>query len=94
MCKKLMALHVLELIEQSLQETLKRSERIADADDFLVSETGVILLDSICMKLSAIGESVKNLDKINYGTQIAFWISRNPLERCNGNSRFHSPSLL
>lgn len=34
MCKKLMALHVLELIEQSLQETLKRSERIADADDF------------------------------------------------------------
>lgn len=43
MCKKLMALHVLELIEQSLQETLKRSERIADADDFLVSETGVIL---------------------------------------------------
>ena len=64
MCKKLMALHVLELIEQSLQETLKRSERIADADDFLVSETGVILLDSICMKLSAIDESVKNLDKI------------------------------
>ena len=64
MCKKLMALHVLELIEQSLQETLKRSERIADADDFLVSETGVILLDNICMKLSAIGESAKNLDKI------------------------------
>ena len=64
MCKKLMAFHVLELIEQSLQETLKRSERIADADDFLVSETGVILLDSICMKWSAIGESVKNLEKL------------------------------
>lgn len=64
MCKSLMALHILELIEASLQEVLKRSERISEADDFLTSESGVILLDSICMKLSAVGESIKNLDKI------------------------------
>ena len=31
---------------------------------FLTSESGVVLLDSICMKLSAVGESIKNLDKI------------------------------
>lgn len=59
-----MTLHILELIEASLQEVLKRSERISEADDFLTSESGVILLDSICMKLSAVGESIKNLDKI------------------------------
>ena len=64
MCKSLMTLHILELIEASLQEVLKRSERISEADDFLTSESGVILLDSICMKLSAVGESIKNLDKI------------------------------
>ena len=64
MCKTLMTLHILELINSSLQEVERRSEKISDPNDFLVSETGVILMDSICMKLSAIGESIKNLDKI------------------------------
>ena len=67
MCKTLMAIHVLELIRTSLQEVSRRSDNISEPNDFLTSETGVILLDSICMKLSAVGESVKNLDKItNY----------------------------
>lgn len=64
MCKSLIALHVLELVRSSLQEVVKRSEKINTPDDFLLSESGMILLDSICMKLSAIGESIKNLDKI------------------------------
>ena len=59
-----MTLHILELIQSSLQEVEKRSEKITEPDDFLTSETGVILMDSICMKLSAVGESIKNLDKI------------------------------
>ena len=64
MCKSLMTLHILELIKNSLLEVEKRSERITEPNDFLISETVVILMDSICMKLSAIGESIKNLDKI------------------------------
>ena len=64
MCKSLMTLHVLELIKSSLLEVEKRSAKILEPNDFLTSETGVILMDSICMKLSAIGESIKNLDKI------------------------------
>ena len=64
MCKSLMALHILELIKSSLQEVSKRSDMISEPNDFLTSESGVILLDSICMKLSAVGESIKNLDKI------------------------------
>ena len=64
MCKSLMTLHILELIQASLQEVEKRSEKITEPDDFLTSETGVILMDSICMKLFAVGESIKNLDKI------------------------------
>ena len=59
-----MTLHLLELIQASLQEVGKRSEKITEPDDFLTSETGVILMDSICMKLFAVGESIKNLDKI------------------------------
>ena len=64
MCKSLMTLHILELIKTSLLEVEKRSEKITEPNDFLTSETGVILMDSICMKLSAVGESIKNLDKI------------------------------
>ena len=64
MCKSLMTLHILELIQKSLHEVVKRSDKINTPDDFLLSESGMILLDSICMKLSAIGESIKNLDKI------------------------------
>ena len=52
------------MISSSLQEVKKRSENISTPNDFLISETGVILMDSICMKLSAVGESIKNLDKI------------------------------
>ena len=67
MCKSLMILHILELIKSSLQEVSKRSDKISEPNDFLTSESGVILLDSICMKLSAVGESIKSLDKItNY----------------------------
>ena len=33
-------------------------------NDFLLSESGMILLDSVCMKLIAIGESVKKLDRL------------------------------
>jgi len=64
MYKSLMTLHVLELIKSSLLEVEKRSAKISEPNDFLTSESGVILMDSICMKLSAVGESVKNLDKI------------------------------
>lgn len=48
MCKSLMTLHILELISSSLQEVKKRSENISTPNDFLISETGVILMDSIC----------------------------------------------
>lgn len=64
MFERLIAYHILELLKKSLEEIIQRSEGIRFADDFLSSNEGVILLDSICMKLSAVGESVKNLDKI------------------------------
>ena len=44
MCKSLMTLHILELIKTSLLEVEKRSEKIFEPNDFLTSETGVILI--------------------------------------------------
>ena len=58
---------VLEILEQILkasQKVLNRFEPIRSVDDFTNSESGMEKLDAICMQLVAIGESLKNLDKI------------------------------
>ena len=64
MFDKLIAFHTLELIRDSLELIEKRCSDIYFVDDFLLSDSGMMKLDSICMKLTAIGESIKNLDKI------------------------------
>lgn len=43
---------------------MARTSHIHTVDDFYMNESGMILLDSVCMKLVAVGEAIKNLDKI------------------------------
>ncbi|WP_298550512.1 HepT-like ribonuclease domain-containing protein [uncultured Parabacteroides sp.] len=50
-------------IQTALDRILKRSEAILSPDDFLTTPSGVERLESICMLLIAIGESVKRIDK-------------------------------
>jgi uncharacterized protein with HEPN domain len=52
------------LIIETINITLQRTKHISSPVDFTTSELGMILMDSTCMKLAAIGESIKNLDKI------------------------------
>ena len=59
----LIAFHILELIQESLEKIRIRFSGISCPDDFLLSESGMMKMDSICMRLTAIGESIKNLDK-------------------------------
>ena len=49
---------------RSTQTILKRFEPIESPDDFTDSDSGIEKLDGICMQLIAIGESLKNLDKV------------------------------
>lgn len=56
-------LHLLELIESTLTAIKTRCKEVLTVDDFLLSDQGMILMDSVCMKIIAVGESVKNLDK-------------------------------
>ncbi len=51
-------------IQSALERILKRAESIQEADDFLLTPYGMERLESICMLLIAIGESVKKIDKI------------------------------
>ncbi len=65
--KDLMAISTLEDIKFSIELILKRFENIEDSDAFLANEYGLEKLDSISMRLIAIGEGFKNIDKLtNY----------------------------
>lgn len=54
----------LEDIITSLKLIQKRFQSIKSADDFLKDEHGLEKLDSISMRLIAIGEGFKNVDKL------------------------------
>lgn len=59
-----------KLVQDIINQMILACERIENRflpiqsiDDFLDSEEGIEKLDSICMQIIAIGESVKNIDK-------------------------------
>lgn len=64
MYDKTLAHSLICLIIDNLKIIQKRTEKIQSSVDFTSSEQGMILLDSLCMKLVAVGESIKNLNKI------------------------------
>ncbi|MCK5733645.1 MAG: DUF86 domain-containing protein [Candidatus Latescibacteria bacterium] len=59
-----LAKEILHQIFRASRTILKRFEPIESPDDFAASESGMEKMDAICMQLVAIGESLKNLDKI------------------------------
>ena len=61
------ALDILEDILSAIEKLEERTKDVHSIDDFLGSSPGMVLLDSTCMLLIAIGESLKNLDKTTDG---------------------------
>ena len=61
---KKLILEILEQIYVSACKVLKRFEPIKSVNNFIDTEAGMEKLDAICMQLIAIGEALKNLDKI------------------------------
>ena len=55
----------LQDIISSIELIEKRFKDITCADDFVLSEGGMLILDSICMRLQIIGELVKKIQKID-----------------------------
>ena len=53
----------LQLIYESLDLINKRFANISRPDDFVLDDSGVIVLDSITMRLQVIGELLKKIDK-------------------------------
>ena len=59
--------HTLSQLELAINRLQERTKTILSVDDFLTSPVGMEKLDAACMVLIAIGESVKNLDKVSEG---------------------------
>ena len=64
---KSLALDILLDIQSAIERLRERTKDVHDIDDFLGSTNGMILLDATCMLLIAIGEGLKNLDKVTEG---------------------------
>jgi uncharacterized protein with HEPN domain len=91
-----------ELVNEILSQILVAASRIerrfasvGSSDDFLASEEGIDRLDGICMMLIAIGESLKNLDKVTgYRRYIVSPVPGSRLERRQGHPGYYQSSLF
>jgi len=63
MCNKFLTIELLQRIETSLKDVIDWTVHIKSVNDFLLSTNGMILLNAVCMKLIAVGEEIKLLDK-------------------------------
>lgn len=66
---------MLERIEESISDVQQWTEHITGPDDFYASSTGMILLNAVCMKLLAVGEEVKSLDRRTNGNLLSHYSS-------------------
>jgi uncharacterized protein with HEPN domain len=71
MFEKDLVLSILTQIDEALEKITGRASRIRSADDFTGSPAGSEKLDSICMLFMAIGEALKNIDKITGGALLS-----------------------
>jgi len=63
MFDKEVVIEILRQIEYAIDRILSTADSVKAPDDYALTPTGVERLESTCMLLSAIGESVKNIDR-------------------------------
>jgi uncharacterized protein with HEPN domain len=63
MYDKSLVIDELQSVKKLLQIVQEWTLHVNSTDDFLLSPNGVILLDAVCMKLLAIGEVIKAIDR-------------------------------
>ncbi len=60
----------LSQVAEALARVARRFANIHSADDFLDTEQGQDMLDSICMMLIAVGENFKSIDRSKKGSRL------------------------
>ena len=71
MFDKTLVVSILTQIDEALEKIASRAESIQSADDFTGTPAGIEKLDSIFMLFMAIGEALKNIDKITRGAVLS-----------------------
>jgi len=66
-----LASNILQQIAESIRTVRFRLKSVKTIDDLVSTPEGLEKLDAACMQLIAIGESVKNLDKITGGSLLS-----------------------
>lgn len=61
----------LQMILDALERIPRRFAKIKTPDDFITSQSGIDLMDSICMVLLATGEEFKKIDRETEGRLLA-----------------------
>ena len=64
---------ILRQIHWSTETILRRFRPVNSPADFTSSDAGMEKLDAMCMQLIAIGESLKNLDKVTNGLLLSHY---------------------
>ena len=64
MYDRTLVVDILEDVLSAVDKIILRSKDIQSSDDFLRDESSLILLDSICMQLIAVGQGIKDIDKV------------------------------
>ena len=82
MCKSQIIESLLKKTLQTVERILANSETITSPSFYLLTPSGMERLESTCMLLIAIGEGVKGV------------LSRDGLERSNGNEGYNRTSLF
>lgn len=59
--------NTLQQIKTLVDTIEERTAGIDNVNGFLGSPSGMVVLDAVCMNLIAVGEAVKNLDKVSGG---------------------------
>ena len=72
----------LQKIRDAVQRLINQNENVETVNDYYCTPWGMERLESSCMLLLAIGESLKGIDKDTNRTPT--YISRCGLERCDG----------
>ncbi|MDY0320781.1 MAG: hypothetical protein RBR23_03505 [Arcobacteraceae bacterium] len=89
MYDKSLVIDILRQISNAIETIQKRFEPIKNVSDFTDTPEGMEKLDSICMLLIAIGESIKNIDKITNKTLLPMYP-----QGCKRDERYYLPPLL
>ena len=71
MFDRALALAIVEQIDEALEKIKSRTAQIQSAEDFTDTPSGMERLDGLCMLFMAIGEALKNLDKITGGSLLS-----------------------